>query len=147
MTPLPQLLERVESATGGSRDLDAEIAIALQCTAGYKPEGDEKLTLGKYGEIEARDANGLLFMLPQTFAYTKSVDAATALVEKAVPPHPHAIDQDVSDVSLSFGSWGAEATIDRDSFHGERKYYGCARTPALALCAALIRAKLAESEK
>lgn len=81
------LIEKLRQAEAGSWDLDSEIAVAIQCTARCRPEAGERLCLDQFKNVELRDAQGELIMIPQSFRYTSSVDATIELAEMALPGH------------------------------------------------------------
>lgn len=118
MTDLLALAERCEQATGPDRELDARIEAALA-------EADFD-ALANDG-VHVRDWNAP--------AYTASIDAAMSLV-------PEGREWRVRWCELPDGTWASIARI------GEN---GCglntsAATPALALCAAALRARATLSE-
>lgn len=119
---LQSLLERLEKATGPDREIDQDI--------------EDIVRLG----IAPRDKP-----LPFCPKYTSSLDAALSLVERVLPPLPTA-DHKHSEIRLQIADGDTNAVIDRDTFSGEAVTIASAATPALALCLALVRAKL-EDEK
>jgi hypothetical protein len=130
MSALPGLLTRVERATGPDLDLDVEIGVHV---AGLKRTvrlGDPML--GNEREVPAHCP-----------AYTGSVDAALALVKRAFP-----------DFFWSIGFLDEEARTHDHHQHGallfphfhvadKRDGLGHGATPALALVAAVLAAKIA----
>ena len=136
---LDALLKRVEEAAAPDWKLDAEIAVALQCTAGYKPEDGDKLALNKHYEIEVRDSDSQLIMLPQTFRYTASVDAAVALLAKAAP------EITAWELRSRGGLKRFVAELCKLRVGHERQevcFLGRSDQPAPAMCAAILRAAL-----
>ena len=122
MTDLSELLAKLEAAEGPSRELDAELAKLDGLT---HPVG----VLGVECPL-----------------YTSCLNAITALVEASLPPLKHFSDQPSEGWKFGVyrlvlpGSW--TAWIRK---HGEDGVDAKARTPALALCIALVKAKQAEA--
>ena len=117
------LIERLEKAGEGSREMDELVALATTHT---------------YGVYEV-DWDGFP-------AYTTSVDCALALAEKVLPP-----DHDFSPQTPSVG-WkinlyrGMIPTDQRGGWfanvrrHATDGFEGASESPALALCIAILRA-------
>jgi len=80
-------------------------------------------------------------------AYTTNLDEALALVRKRLPAHPACVDQWATEVRLQIGQERTTATLDRDTFSGDCVFIGQAVTPALAVCAAMVRAHAAGPDK
>lgn len=129
---MKDLIERLEVAEAGSRELEREVEIAL---FGGEPSLAPDRVFRK---------DGLGFGYTQGFApYTRSLDAALALAERVLagpsvcgrPGRLHNIAQ------LFNGRW--EAKTYRVSDGSSHEAVGAA--PALALCIAILRAKDAES--
>ncbi len=129
MNNLTELAARVEGAEGPNRDIDAEIAPLTGLRM-----AEEGHPLGRC----CYDQNGRGVPLP---AFTASLDAALTLV-------PEGWFILVSDWQASIlrklGPWQAVLTRNRDDmrtvFDGRSDH---AATPALALCAAALRARAA----
>jgi hypothetical protein len=138
MTPsitetLLQLADRCEKATGPDRELDT----AIQLGRGYslrQPEGSSR-----YATVRWHDERGNCISWLETAGdfpprYTASLDAAMTLVLEG---HTW---------SLFDGGWaGVErrgATLDGDETIATATR--CGATPALALCAAALRARAAD---
>jgi hypothetical protein len=144
MTKLAELRARVDALTGEDRDVDLALALAL----GLVPTGKEwKQTAPATWHKNLRlDWNGTRFDdCFQPAAYTASLDAAIALVEKVLP------DTDYLGVFCDAGSWFAKIGIHDPSAASEWTYYksndGAAMdTPALALLSAMLAA-LENTEK
>jgi len=135
---LGDLVERLEKAEGGSRELDAEIALLEGWTL-QKMKGDRQPYWRKPGVTHwfSREHDG-----PPM--YTTSIDAAVALAERLLPRWSGVVD------------FGRDAPMRRADIYshvkemGEDEYgepveirdfsWGEARTPALALTAAVLRA-------
>jgi len=139
-----ELLEKIEAATGPDREIDT--AIWLQMTPGatrsqwsyiHKASGRECFV------DETRDETRRLITTP---AYTASIDAAVGLVERMLPGR---------DVNLEIGNVGPDRVTDAyisgaDGYFEEPKTpdaHGYGLTPALALCAALIRALIEQENR
>lgn len=112
---MKDLIEKLEAATEGSRELDAEIAIA----SGTAPVGAFRpcasLDNGTFGTGAYS-----LWSAPH---YTSSLDAALTLVLKGFGWN---VNDDCGDVAV-FGETG--------------EFRGDGRTPALALCIAALKAR------
>ncbi|WP_295196491.1 hypothetical protein [uncultured Brevundimonas sp.] len=104
---ITSLIEKLEGAEVGSRDLDCAVARVFGCYRGFASEH-----------------------------LTTSLDAALALAERV----------------LTLGAWDVGYTYNSDRPHyarlvivrddeGQPEIYGRSATPALALCAALLRAQ------
>lgn len=118
---MKELIERIEGAEEGSRELDAEIARSLgrpwDYAADWGPRGRDK---------------------PVAYAYTGSLDAAMSLVPE---------DNDHTAVFWQIGNDGAGGNpadylcrVLVCSHVASKEYRSTAATPALALCAAALRA-------
>lgn len=122
MTDVRDLTDRLEKATEGSRELDAEIALVV---AGWS---------GGPGHAYWTDQNGKHRNRPPE--WTKSIDAVLALVEKVAPDALLDIRQRVGG-----REWCAELTV------GAYCVEGRADTLPLAILIALLRARTAENQK
>jgi hypothetical protein len=115
---LSELLERVKAASGPDREID--MAIAREFDLFETLMGDRR------------------FMRP--FYFTASIDAAVALIERALPEAnchgydagPNGVSAYVSRNNIAVGHWSFETK---------------GATPALALVAALLKAKIAEDKQ
>lgn len=107
------LIERLQEATEGSREFDVEIGEFLDIEPSwYDSYG--------YGD-PAKDA-------PREHAhYSTSIDAALTLVPEGW--------QGSMDIGMSQGKFEAQLWLDNI-----REVFGHAHTPALALCAAILKA-------
>lgn len=110
-TVLLDLAERCERATGPDRELDYELAMV----AGYT----------EIGHRVYRDPQGKYY--GSAPYYTRSIDAAMTLV-------PEGAEWECGTAHLVNRGWANVITRDRES-------KGKAATPALALCAAALRAR------
>ncbi len=133
MSILQELLKRVEAATGPDREIDT--AIWLQIAPGATRSQWSYIHKASARECfvdETRDATGRWITTP---AYTGILDAAVGLVEKMLPGWTGHLD---------FGGSQACGYVIRPLTEGpllEHRAFGA--TPALALCAALLRALIA----
>lgn len=120
---MTDLIARIESADGPSRELDAEIArsIGWGCVV-RDPEAQNKYVCWR-----KKYRSGEWIMLPR---YTSSIDAALTLV----PEGWH------MSVNATVGALlqGSAAVRDRD---GGPSFTSAAATPALALAAAALKAR------
>lgn len=142
MTPspstLPDILRRVEEATGPDRALDVEIALA---TCSELQRASTAFGLGVVWSPTPNEPGS--FDIAEVDTFTASVDAALALIERS---HPETLDHlgpgfkglpatVVALVQFYSGKWSARIT---DVMSGAVKTATC-DTPALALLAALLR--------
>ena len=145
MSDLSELLKRVEAATGPDRELDAHLAVIAglnMCFCDYEagsyhgdcpPPGCGE-PLGLHDErhsypVQWQDDE----RLP---AYTASIDAALALVEKVLPGWRRQIFEDRS------GGWTARL-VSPSSDVVSTDELKPPPTASLAILAALLRAKIA----
>lgn len=129
MNDLTSLIERIEAATGGERELDAEIWLA--CTPGAtrdKWSYIHKATGRECTVDETRDATDRLIIVPE---YTTSIDAVLTLLP------------DGYDWSLFFDNGAALAGCQPASEDGCDTTDTPGATPCLALLAAILRARQA----
>ena len=147
MTTLTNLIERVEAATGADRKIDAAICAALRII----PESERQPELA--GDIEADGAAvvvwhkaGSVRMLKYSPPdYTASLDAAIALVEKVLPDHGWFLRRDDTDANGRRAAPIYNAALLYPDALRVIAASGQRPTPALALCLALLKAKLSES--
>lgn len=134
MTALSSIIERVEAATGPDREIDAEVE-ALSCgwypshlchdatrrsySVGYLHEDDDGSNLCKGGKHAPE--------------YTASLDAVVQLVERELPDELWMISS--KDPTLR-----PQATLTYRSADAQRVQTAHAKTPALALLLACLRA-------
>lgn len=138
---LRQLLARVEGAAGADREIDAEIALTFQIPNEHynaplrrpvlSPPQHHRPGLLEYVEISGVSARPA----PE---YTASVDAALALVGRVMPGWELLISDEGDEPDKWVASMGPRHTFT--------SYEGVGPTPALALLAALLRAKIAETD-
>ena len=129
MTSLTSLIERIEAATGGDRELDAEIWLA--CTPGAtrdKWSYVHRATGRECTVDETRNATDRLIIVP---SYTTSIDAALTLLPEG------------NDWSLFFDNGAALAGCQPASEDGCDITDTPGATPALALLAAILSARQA----
>lgn len=138
------LLERLEGAREGSRELDALVTVALRldCKRNMPDDlqylsairRDDECAPGTYWYV-CRSGRSLRTSEP----VTTSIDAALALAER-VGMRPYMADATIK------GRW--RWMLDNPAFLGDLEAEpwsnGTAATPALAICAALIRATAKE---
>ena len=111
------LIEKLEGAEAGSPELDADVALQVGWTV---HPGDN--WIGPHAEIAVPD-------------YTTSLDAALALADRV-------LTMGAWDVGYTYNSdrpYYARLVIVRDD-EGQPEIYGRSATPALAICAAILRA-------
>lgn len=122
---LTALADRCEAASGPDRELDASLALACgivrerdgNCFYGHRDHSVLVLERGYYDH----DGNA-----PELSAYTSSTDAAMSLAP--MPSTRWFVD----------GPLGSDASVDHGNLPRTR---GRAATPALAICAAALRAR------
>lgn len=144
---LRSLRERVLAATGPDRELDAEIDAALfggRASHTFTGQPTAELARRSYSPGTVfRHAdptfNGGVILLDETrlaAPVTGSLDAAVALCERIFPEGRGSVD---------FGDWSG-ARVVAYLWGVECPGCGLAATPALALVAACLSAKIAEME-
>lgn len=132
MANLTELLERVEKATGPDRFLEERI---FAWANGWS----FPLYGSAISDLTSKERHG-------SIGYTRSLDAALALVEEKLPAFETA-DHRKTEVRLQIGDFGANAYLDRDTFSGgDSISFGAASTPALAVLSALLRALISQKE-
>lgn len=122
---LTELAERCEAATGPDRELDALIAVALGAWPNTLEAEPSVTDDGEWSIIE-REPDGRKIDRFSPESVTASLDAATALV-------PEGADYAIERVAN-------EHWCSVDGPNGKRLPCAGAATPALALCAAALRA-------
>ncbi len=131
MTSLTSLIERIEAATGGDMELDAEIWLA--CTPGAtrdKWSYIHKATGRECTVDETRDATYRLIIVPE---YTTSIDAALTLL-------PEGLEFEFTNI---YGVAAVSVGINAESPCYARREDG---NITLALLAAILRARQTEPQ-
>ena len=134
MTALTDLSKRLAEASGADRELDAMIAVACDpLWADYHAISSTPMFI----------ATDNMAHVAQPAAYTASLDAATALVERAMPGWSWAAYKDLSpDVDADKRGL---AKLQKD------EALPCintqAHTPALAVCSALVAALISQQQE
>ena len=124
MTDLAQLLARIEAATGPDREVDAAMWLTFV----------EKHMLGQKIDLD---------MIGRWPAYTASIDAIVALIERALPGWCPSVGQNVH-----HKDWlGYLHRVDEPNGDIETVYGRHPTVPALALCAAFVRAMMAQQQE
>ena len=123
------LIERLEKAGEGSRELDAEIATAMGWTVHNARRNG--LWVIPFGEYETCDPDAM-FRLGE---FTTSLDAALALAERT-GLRPYMADATIK----GRWRWMLENPPLLGDLEAEPWTNGVAATPALALCLAVLRA-------
>jgi hypothetical protein len=146
---LSSLLERVKGADGPDREIDACITAALAEPLWPLREGASLyVDMEAYGPyVRVHDprigkrskGNAPMFSLDEVPAYTSSLDAALALVERVLPGWEILITNEGDPADTWVASIGPRDTFT--SFETQRP------TPALALLSALLSAKLPVEDK
>lgn len=126
MTSLQALAERLEKADGPDRELDAAIMHAFDSSAVY------------YVGVAADGSNRVLDIYPHgTPPLSASLDAAIALCERVLPDN----------MRWSISNAAVKPRANVFPLSPTRPImgpYSSAATPALALCLAIVRARIAE---
>lgn len=138
MTDLQSLLTRLEEAEGPSEALDVDLTIAFGLWS--PPTGSKQDLL-----FPARFNRGQFSARCPHKAYTRSLDAALALVERVLPGWTIANIGQQDD-----GSWWAELREGFTTSYGAVATSDTRARPkiaSLALLSALLRAKLSEGAK
>jgi len=128
---LHSLLERVRSAEKGSRELDAEIAVALTgAEAPLYPQAHHPGVVIRDGKI--------CFSPP----VSTSLDAVVSLIEKELPGWFYRVGHS----TLHLGWANVYREHPNNTQPGDGEFFSDGRTPSLALLAALLSAKLSMEE-
>lgn len=124
------LIEKLEAADGPSRELDAEIHDALHSSHMAFNSGNQgwKVLAG-----DPRSPTREYFELP---AYTSSLDAAVALVERVLPE----VEFDINGYRKFYSAVVYTGGGPQNEVGAQGKH------PALALCIALLKALEAREE-
>lgn len=136
MNPLPDLISRLQAATGPDREIDRDIARLFDVlpTVPFKGPSTWDMHKGMYWMIGKKDT--IDGPVEEKFGrtapnYTRYIDAAVTLVPK--------------DKWWNVTSYPICATVgDADGTIPPDRYQVCASTPAIALCIAALRAGEAE---
>ncbi|GAA0768595.1 hypothetical protein [Brevundimonas olei] len=141
---LSALIARLEAAEVGSRDLDGEIEELFGLWRASFKEPEKADGRHCWSDLATWSGEGVEHRAPD---YTTSLDAALALAER-VGCRPYMADFSID----GWSSWLLKTTTDikvTDPETGEElsgPYFsgGRAKTPAIALCIAILRAKQGE---
>lgn len=134
---MDELIKRLEEATGPSRELDAEIAVA---SGGYF-FGDGELCY-RDGETIVHPGHGGIDLAPK---YTSSIDAALTLVPEGWARESAAWPDGLATVTLE----GTHIKEDGDRWHhhSDGRVDAAHRHEAIALCIASVKAIQAQTER
>lgn len=124
MSALLELAARVEGLAGPDRRIDAEICLALGLSG-----GNPIVSPGCDGWLVGSESNPNPV---EAARYTASLDAAMALIPEGRGRGAFAMSRD------SFGRTHCDVWTDVEF---NRREHGSAKSAALALCAAALRAK------
>ncbi len=140
---LPELLSRVEAATGPDRELDRDIweAVTNECTHRETQfvylENDER-------ELECVNCGADTYGADKWSGLTASLDASLALIGRVLP----GCKWSAGSYSFIDGHAGGEARIVlRNGFDSDADNEGCYETPTLALLAAMLKALITRQEE
>jgi len=142
-SPLRTLLDRVEQGEGADRTINWDIADAFGMVPAHRivETGFDYDWYRKAGDTalwKANDSEGRSVSLWQPEDVTGSIDAVVSLVEKVLPGWDHGYE---SGDCVAFGKVWSQGRHDDTVVRGE------ARTPARAILAATLRAKIAQEER
>jgi hypothetical protein len=129
ISKLRELLERVESATGQDREID-RCLFDMACGGLFWPENVSLWQSDRYSRA------------PREF--TSSIDAAVALCERVLPGW---VVLGLYDTAKGSGGWLVFQSCNVKLTNGENGAEARSATRPLALCAAILRAKIAMLEK
>ncbi|WP_300573431.1 hypothetical protein [Phenylobacterium sp.] len=129
MTEIEGLIERLEKATGGDRELDLDIAQQF----GWTNTGPNFLGSGIRADLIGFAPSTAMFAaIP---ACTTSLDAALALVERVRPGWRFSCGDDHDDTDQP--CWARVFPAPREQHRGSGNWHGA--TPAIALLISLLR--------
>lgn len=126
-----ELIARLEAAEVGSRELDAEIWAASVGYVLVSFDGAGWLYKMHPNDMQRHERTG--YIPP----YTTSLDAALVLAERVLPPETM---WELNRKCIIDGKKFYLCEFDVPEWGPRVDTYGCARTPALALCIAILRA-------
>ena len=136
-----ELIARLEAATRGRRSLGRDILVALEVVREVEPSmfyGIGNEDVWHYGD--AAESEGCWQMLPDP---TTSLDSALALAERVLPGWVWEIQIDAGGAVVQCDDeWWGEGYVAPDV----GGVYADAKTPALSLCIAILRALDAKQE-
>lgn len=137
MSDLQDLLERVEKATEPDRELDAALVVTFdQRPQIYAKDSERLVAYALRGPKQRKEmvsvgVGGRGIVVP---SYTASIDASLEMVEKVLPVWGYSVEREASDYfSACLMKPGAPQVVSAPG-----------KTGALAILAALLRAKIAE---
>lgn len=142
-TALRELLGRVQMAAGPDRGLD-EAIMALFYERRRKYIGVHYVGGGRSMSKVWVDPGTGKWVSTHAFDFTSSIDAAVALIERVLPGWWWIIR--TAEESQNFFAQIGTAQGPYDYRKGENCFPARAATPALALCAALLRALLSQHQ-
>ncbi len=131
------LIKRLEAATGPDREVDAELWLMFTTGATRKASvvKSSKGLWPDYTIDETREASGRLIVVP---SYTASVDAALALAERVLPGW-------CWELTLMPGeaTWQGAPEMWPEGLAAPDRcgVYASTKSPALALCIAVLKAQ------
>ena len=148
----PGLIERLEGAGEGSRELDFWIAFELGALSGVVAERPSRVEPGPGDELTIYDASGKRagwVGYHVSRPVTTSLDAALALAER-VGWRLYKLDASIiSRSSVMLQSVDDRPRVDPDSgatLMGKDFAVGSSKTPALALCIAILKARATQEQ-
>lgn len=136
-TTLRTLLDRVEQGEGADREIDALLDVAFDLRPSFCVGDKGKLIAHSDGYVQV-SKGGPSWCSP---LYASSIDAAVYLVEKVLPGWKYGFESDRELEKRFVGS------VWKDGAMASTLEQSMARTPARAILAALLRAKIAQEER
>lgn len=131
---LADLLARVEKAEGPDRELDGALWLALECRPNHGQVFDPEYAPYLHVDPRGKEHPAIKEDAPP---YTASLDAALALVERVLPGWDWVLS--------SVDGHRASAEVTPPDWPVEALHYKTAKTPALALLAAMLKALEAQN--
>jgi hypothetical protein len=128
---LSELREQLEAATGADRELDAQLAVAVDPE--WREEYEPTDRYGDGGFVQSRERPHHIRSAPD---YTASIDAALGLIERRLNVHCIAVESSPQSDHPS----GNKACASIHLMGGGSSGRVAGKTPALALISALLAA-------
>lgn len=136
-----ELVERLEVASVGSRELDCAIGLALDGFFILPPryEGDAPRYAYRKDGTEVHPGQGGTMLV---WPYTTSLDAALALAERVLPGWHVTVSNHYCFLNLSsLPSAVVSQRVDETNYDGTTAQWSRAQTMPLALCIAILKAR------
>jgi hypothetical protein len=137
ISKLRELLERVESATGGDVKINQEIALALGGFVAVREDGSGSMLFLRPGQ-NPDEAQIDAYLQARVPDYTSSIDVAVALCERVLPGAEF-------EITTLYHVCHVRLPLNYDYYWSEARREDM-QIP-LTFCAAILRAKIAMLEK